>query len=60
MSSAAGGAPIELGAPVHVPHDAPWERRDVLGVHAQKQVSVWAGCVLFFAILFQGVVGCLA
>ncbi|GIL76708.1 hypothetical protein Vretimale_8819 [Volvox reticuliferus] len=40
-----GGA--DLAPPVHVHHEGPWERRDVLGVHPQKQPGLnWVGaCV---------------
>ncbi|KXZ49557.1 hypothetical protein GPECTOR_20g411 [Gonium pectorale] len=40
-----GGA--ELAPPVHVHHEQPWERRDILGVHPQKQAGLnWVGaCV---------------
>ena len=33
------GPGTTFGAPVHVAHDEPWERRDLLGVHPQKQVG---------------------
>ncbi|GLC36087.1 hypothetical protein PLESTB_001382100 [Pleodorina starrii] len=37
----------ELAAPVHMHSDAPWERRDILGVHPQRQPGLnWVGaCV---------------
>ena len=35
------GGGVKLSPAVHVAYDAPWERRDVLGVHAQKQVRAW-------------------
>jgi sulfite reductase beta subunit-like hemoprotein len=34
----------KLGPAVHVAHDTPWERRDLLGVHPQKQEGLsWVG-----------------
>jgi ferredoxin-nitrite reductase len=38
----APGAKLHPAA--HVAHDTPWERRDLLGVHAQKQPGLsWVG-----------------
>jgi len=38
------GAGTKLAPAVHAPHAAPWERRDVLGVHPQKQQGLfWVG-----------------
>jgi hypothetical protein len=37
-----GGAAFR--PPVHAAHDAPWERRDLLGVHPQKQVGARVCC----------------
>ena len=38
------GAGTSFSPAVHVAHDAPWERRDVLGVHPQKQEGLsWVG-----------------
>lgn len=34
----------KLAPAVHVTHDTPWERRDLLGVHPQKQEGLsWVG-----------------
>lgn len=34
----------KLAPAVHVAHDTPWERRDLLGVHPQKQEGLsWVG-----------------
>lgn len=32
------GGGVKLAPAVHVTHAEPWERRDLLGVHPQKQV----------------------
>lgn len=38
------GAGTTFAPAVHVSHDTPWERRDVLGVHPQKQEGLsWVG-----------------
>jgi hypothetical protein len=38
------GPGTQLAPAVHVAHDEPWERRDLLGVHAQKQPGLnWVG-----------------
>nr|CAA70137.1 nitrite reductase [Chlamydomonas reinhardtii] len=45
LSEYMGGA--TFGEPVHVHHDQPWERRNLLGVHRQRQAGLnWVGaCV---------------
>ena len=38
------GPGTKLHPAVHVTHDTPWERRDLLGVHQQKQEGLnWVG-----------------
>jgi ferredoxin-nitrite reductase len=38
------GPGTQLAAAVHVAYDEPWERRDLLGVHKQKQQGLnWVG-----------------
>jgi hypothetical protein len=37
------GPGTQLAPAVHVTYDEPWERRDVLGVHPQKQVGFLGG-----------------
>lgn len=38
------GPGTKLSPAVHVAYDAPWERRDLLGVHPQKQEGLsWVG-----------------
>lgn len=38
------GPGTQLAPAVHVHHEQPWERRDLLGVHAQKQPGLsWVG-----------------
>eukprot|EP00882_Tetradesmus_deserticola_P029027 GHRQ01032410.1.p2 GENE.GHRQ01032410.1~~GHRQ01032410.1.p2 ORF type:complete len:111 (-),score=31.25 GHRQ01032410.1:68-400(-) len=38
------GPGTQLAPAVHVAHDEPWERRDLLGVHKQKQQGLnWVG-----------------
>lgn len=38
------GPGTKLAPAVHVTHDTPWERRDLLGVHPQKQEGLsWVG-----------------
>lgn len=43
LSEYMGG--VALSRAVHVEYDAPWPRRDLLGVHKQKQPGLnWVGC----------------
>lgn len=38
------GPGTQLAPAMHVAYDEPWERRDLLGVHAQKQQGLnWVG-----------------
>ncbi len=53
-----GLAPGALRPAVHATYDAPWDRRDLLGVHPQKQEGLcWVGASVPAGRITQGVCG---